>query len=163
MEHDAPAIFVALEQSGFASAIRQSVWLYPFANVGHVVALFCFAGAIAVMDLGLLGALAASAPQRLISRARSVAVLAFCALAATGFMLFSAEASHIVLNPVFLAKMGLVAVGLVNVAIYQFGARRAVEALKPGAPMPSRARIAGFASLAIWLVVAACGRTIAYF
>ena len=90
-------------------------------------------------------------------------LLAFCALAATGFMLFSAEASHIVLNPVFLAKMGLVAVGLVNVAIYQFGARRAVEALKPGAPMPSRARIAGFASLAIWLVVAACGRTIAYF
>jgi hypothetical protein len=163
MEHDAPAIFVALEQSGFAAAIRQSVWLYPFANVGHVVALFCFAGAIAVMDLGLVGALSASAPQRLIARARRVAVAAFCTLAATGFMLFSAEASHIVLNPVFLTKMGLVAVGLVNVAIYQFGARRAVETLKPGAPMPSRARIAGFASLAIWVVVAAFGRTIAYF
>jgi hypothetical protein len=29
--------------------------------------------------------------------------------------------------------------------------------------MPQAARRAGFASLAIWLVVAACGRTIAYF
>ena len=27
MEHQAPAIFVALEQSGFAAAIRQSIWL----------------------------------------------------------------------------------------------------------------------------------------
>ena len=45
--HDAPAIFVALEQSGFAAAIRQSRWLYPFANIGHVVALVAFAGAVA--------------------------------------------------------------------------------------------------------------------
>jgi hypothetical protein len=29
--------------------------------------------------------------------------------------------------------------------------------------MPLRARVAGFLSLGIWLAVAACGRTIAYF
>jgi hypothetical protein len=29
--------------------------------------------------------------------------------------------------------------------------------------MPQRARVAGFLSLGIWLVVAASGRTIAYF
>src|SRR5436853_175834 len=62
MEHDAPAIFVALEQSGFAAAIRQSSWLYPFANIGHIVALVVFAGAVAVMELRLLGALDAMAP-----------------------------------------------------------------------------------------------------
>ncbi|MEA2990742.1 MAG: hypothetical protein QOG83_3453, partial [Alphaproteobacteria bacterium] len=43
MEHEAPAVFVALEQSGFAAAIRQSLWLYPAANVGHIVALVFFA------------------------------------------------------------------------------------------------------------------------
>jgi hypothetical protein len=47
--------------------------------------------------------------------------------------------------------------------IYEFGAKRCVLALGPGVPMPSRARIAGFTSLGIWLVVAACGRSIAYF
>jgi hypothetical protein len=163
MEHDAPALFVALEQSGFAAAIRQSVWIYPFANVGHVVALACFAGAVAVMDLRLIGAFRATAPGRLITRARGVAATAFCALAATGFLLFSAEASHIVRNPVFLTKMALVGAGLANVAIYQFGARRAVEALAPGAAIPPGARIAGFVSLGIWVVVAAFGRSIAYF
>ena len=35
MADQAPAIFIALEGSGFAAAIRQSLWIYPAANVGH--------------------------------------------------------------------------------------------------------------------------------
>ena len=77
MEHDAPAIFVALEASGFAAAIRQSIWIYPFANVGHIVALVCFAGAIAVMDLRP-DRRASRRPRRakIIGRARRVAIAA---------------------------------------------------------------------------------------
>ncbi|HKA78784.1 MAG TPA: DUF6644 family protein [Xanthobacteraceae bacterium] len=163
MEHQAPALFVALEGSGLAAAIRQSLFLYPLANVGHIVALVCFAGAIAVMDLRLVGAFAATVPALVIARARRVVIAALCVLAVTGFMLFAAEASHVVLNPVFQLKMALVAVGLVNVAIYEWGAQGAVYALPAGAAMPRRARIAGFISLGLWLAVAACGRSIAYF
>jgi hypothetical protein len=163
MTEDAPAIFQALEASSFAAAIRQSVWIYPFANIGHIVALVCFAGAITVMDLRLVGAFAATAPAKVIGRARRIVIVALCGLAATGFLLFSAEASHVILNPVFLTKMTLVAAGIVNVAIYEFGAKRSVMALPPGAAMPQRARVAGFLSLGIWLIVAVCGRTIAYF
>ena len=39
MTDAAPEIFVALEQSSFAAAVRQSLWLYPAANVGHIVSL----------------------------------------------------------------------------------------------------------------------------
>jgi hypothetical protein len=163
MTEDAPAIFQALEASAFAAAIRQSVWLYPFANIGHIVGLACFAGAIAVMDLRLVGALAATAPAKVIGRARRVVIVALCAMAATGFLLFAAEASHVIMNPVFLTKMSLVAAGIVNVGIYEFGAKREVMALPPGTAMPQRARVAGFVSLGIWIVVAALGRTIAYF
>jgi hypothetical protein len=162
MEHDAPAIFVALEQSGFAAAIRQSIWIYPFANVGHIVFLTIFAGAIAIMDLRLIGGLAATGPAVLIGRARTAAALAFCGLAFTGFLLFSAEASHVVVNPVFLIKLALIGAGLANVAIYQFAIRRTVETIPPNAPMPAVARRAGYISLLIWILVAACGRTIAY-
>jgi hypothetical protein len=163
MEHDAPALFVALEQSGFAAAVRQSRWLYPFANVGHILSLLAFAGAVAVMDLRLLGAFAATAPGRVLARARIAAIAAFCGLAATGSMLFSAEASHLVGNPVLRLKFLLVATGLVNVLIYEIVARRAVETLPPGAPLPRSAGAAGALSLVIWLAVAACGRSIAYF
>jgi hypothetical protein len=163
MHEEAPAIFVALEQSGFAGAIRQSVWIYPLANVGHIISLVAFAGSVAVMDVRLLGGLAATAPGRLIGRARTFAIVALVGMLATGFILFSAEASHVSMNPVFQIKIALIAAGLANVAIYEFWAKRSVEGLAPGAAMPSRARLAGMLSLGIWVAVAACGRSIAYF
>ena len=163
MTDAAPAIFVALEQSGFAAAVRQSPWLYPTANVGHVVSLIFFAGAITVMDVRLLGGLGATAPGALLARARNFAIGALAGMVVTGFTLFSAEASHLVLNPVFQLKAVLIAAGLVNVAIFEFGAKRAVEGLAPGLSMPRRAKIAGILSLGIWVFVAACGRSIAYF
>jgi len=163
MTDAAPGIFVALEQSSFAAAVRQSLWLYPAANVGHIVALTFFAGAVAVMDVRLLGGLAATSPACLLARARSFAVAALAGMAVTGSVLFSAEASHIALNPAFQLKAALVAAGLINVAIYEFWAKRTAERLAPGASMPARAKVAGILSLGIWVAVAACGRSIAYF
>jgi len=163
MTGEAPAIFVALEQSGFAAAIRQSLWLYPTANVGHIVFLTMFAGSLAVMDVRLLGGLGAVAPGVLLTQARRFALAALAGMAITGFVLFSAEASHVSLNPVFQLKMALLAAGLANVAIYEFWAKRLIATLTPGAPLPPRARVLGILSLGIWLAVAICGRSIAYF
>ena len=163
MVDGAPAIFVALEESGFASAIRRSTWLYPAANVAHIVSLVCLAGAVTVMDLRLLGALSASDPALLLRRARACAIAALAAMALTGLMLFSAEASHLATNRVFQLKLVLIVAALGNVALYELLARREVEALRVGALMPARVRIAGLLSLALWIAVAACGRSIAYF
>ncbi len=163
MNEQAPAIFIALEESSFGAAIRQSLWIYPVANIGHIVALVFFAGALAVMDVRLLGGLSATAPGFVIGRARSFAIAAFAGMVLTGFLLFSAEASHVALNPVFQLKMALVGAGLVNVALYEFGAKAKVAGLAPGAVMPARARMVGAVSLLVWVFVAACGRSIAYF
>src|SRR5262249_34844921 len=80
-----------------------------------------------------------------------------------GSVLFSAEASHLALNPAFQLKVALASAGLINVAIYVLWGRRAVARLAPGAAMPARAKIARMLSVTIWLAVAACGRSIAYF
>jgi hypothetical protein len=163
MEHEAPAIFVALEQSAFALGIRQSSWLYPLANVGHIVSLLFFVGAVTVMDVRLLGGFAATEPGRVLARARGVAIAAFLGMVVTGSMLFAAEASHLVVNPVYQIKMALVAAGLLNIAIYELAGKRAVVGLAANTPMPASAKTAGALSLGIWVVVAACGRSIAYF
>jgi hypothetical protein len=163
MNHAAPAVFVALEQSHYGAAIRESLWLYPVANVGHIVALVCFVGAVAVMDLRMAGVFAATAPGRVLRGARTAAIVAFLGLAATGSMLFTAEASHLVLNPVFQIKLGLIALGLINVAVFELYTAPKVRDLPPLAPLPRAARAAGILSIAVWLVVAACGRSIAYF
>src|SRR6266545_2712024 len=140
MTGEAPAIFVALEQSGLGAAIRQSAWLFPVANVGHILALVMFAGALAVMDIRLLGGLSATSPAHVLMRARSIAISAFVLLAATGFLLFTAEASHLILNPVFQIKLALIGLGLANLAIFEFGVKRSVVDLSPGVAMPVNSR-----------------------
>ncbi len=163
MNEAAPGIFVALEGSGLGAAIRQSTWAYMTANVGHIVALAVFAGAIAVMDLRMAGALAATSPGKVLRNARWVVTAALLALVLTGATLFIAEASHVIMNPVFQLKLGLIALGVVNVALFEFLVAQKVRDLPPLTKMPVAARAAGIASITIWLAVAACGRSIAYF
>lgn len=163
MLDSAPAVFIALEQSGFAAGIRQSLWAYPVANVGHIVSLVCFAGAIAVMDLRMAGLFAATAPGRVLRGARIAAMAAFGGLVISGFILFAAEASHVIMNPVYQIKLGLIALGLINIAVFEWVTAPKVRDLPPLAPLPAAARTAGVLSLTIWLAVAICGRAIAYF
>jgi hypothetical protein len=163
MLDSAPAAFVALEGSGLGQAIRQSSWIYMAANVGHIVALAVFAGAVAVLDLRMAGAFAATSPGHVLGRARRAVVGAFLALLLTGAVLFTAEASHVIMNRVFQVKLALIALGLVNVALFEAFTAAKVRDLPPLAPLPAAAKRAGIASLAIWIAVAICGRSIAYF
>lgn len=163
MTDAAPAIFVVLEGSGLGAAIRQSTWAYMAANVGHIVALVVFAGAIAVMDLRLTGAFAATSPGYVLRMARRVVIIAFIGLALTGSVLFTAEASHVVMNPIFQIKVALIGLGLLNVALFEYLVAPKVRDLPPLTPLPLAAKRAGITSIAIWIAVAACGRSIAYF
>ena len=160
---DAPAIFVAIEASGLGTAIRQSRWLYMLANVGHIVSLMVFAGALTVMDVRMAGGLAATSPGYVLRAARRAAMIAFAGLVVTGAFLFTAEASHVVVNRVFQIKLGLIALGLINVVAFEIFVAPKIEKLPPLSPLPSGARAGGLASIAIWIAVAICGRSIAYF
>jgi hypothetical protein len=64
---------------------------------------------------------------------------------------------------VFRLKVLLVGAGILNMMIYEIGARRPVAKLPPGAPLPRAARASAAISIVIWIAVAACGRSIAYF
>jgi hypothetical protein len=163
MLDSAPAIFVALEGSGLGQAIRQSSWIYMTANVGHIVSLVVFAGAVAVLDLRMAGVFAATSPGAVLGRARRAVIWAFLGLVLTGAVLFTAEASHVIMNRVFQVKLALIALGLINVALFEFFTAPQVRDLPPLAPLPAAAKRAGLASLAIWIAVAICGRSIAYF
>ncbi len=163
MTDAAPAIFAALEASGFGAAIRQSRWLYMVANVGHIVSLMVFAGAIAVMDLRMAGALSATLPGYVLKASRRVAIAGFIGLVLSGAFLFTAEASHVIVNRVFQIKLGLIALGLLNVALFEILIAPKVKDLPPLTLLPSGARATAVASISIWIAVAICGRSIAYF
>ena len=163
MLDSAPATFVALEGSGLGQMIRQSRWLYMAANVGHIVSLVVFAGAVAVLDLRMAGAFTATSPGHVLSRARRAAIWTFLGLALTGAVLFTAEASHVIMNPVFQLKLVLIALGLLNIALFELFATPQVKDLAPLTPLPWAARRAAVISIVLWIAVAICGRSIAYF
>ena len=60
-------------------------------------------------------------------------------------------------------KGHLVAAGLINVAIYQFWASPRSNILHPAHPCRQPKAMGALFSLIIWIAVAACGRSIAYF
>lgn len=162
MHPAAPGFLVAIESSEIGAYIRQSVWLYPTANVAHVVAVALFAGAIAVMDVRLMGALTGSDPARVVRGARRAAVLALLGVFVSGAMLFIAEASHVALNPVFQIKMALIVFGIFHAFVVGGRAVRELHRLGPQAPMPGLVRFAGGVSMLTWIVVVGLGRYIAY-
>jgi hypothetical protein len=162
MNTAAPGFLVALETSEIGALIRQSVWVYPTANVAHVLAIAVFAGAIAIMDVRMMGGMAGSDPARVVRGARRAAVAALIGVLLSGAVLFTAEASHVALNPVFQIKMALVAFGLVHALFVGGRAVRALDTLGPQAPMPGFARVSGALSMLAWLSVVGLGRYIAY-
>jgi hypothetical protein len=154
---------LALEQSGLGEAMRGSSFLYPLANVTHILGLAAFAGAVAIMDVRLLGGFTALPLAPFVARWRRAAMAAFALQVGSGILLFSAEASAIAENPVFRLKLLLIAIGLANVAVFELATRPKLSGWQPGAAPPAAARFSGAISLGAWLAAAAAGRLIAYF
>jgi hypothetical protein len=162
MEAEAPAIFHAIEHSALGALIRQSVWIYPTANTAHILGLVFFAAAVAIMDLRLLGAFSSTPAAQIVFPARRVAILAFLVQAASGIVLFIAEAGHIAVNPVFQLKGLLIVLALANALILGRLSQAALGAGPGQTRVPARLRTAAKLSIALWLAVAAAGRLIAY-
>ncbi|WP_052710422.1 hypothetical protein [Azospirillum thiophilum] len=85
----------------------------------------------------------------------------------TGLLLFVSEATALAGNPAFLVKIGLLVLALANIALFHRGpggksiSGRASDGIRRRKPPPA-ARLAGAASLLLWVGVLAAGRLIAY-
>jgi hypothetical protein len=148
------AFWLALQESGFGAFVRNSVFLYPAANVLHVLGVMSFFGLVATMDLALLGVGERPAKQ-VIGRLRPFAVALLLLIATTGSVLFVAEAVAIAANPVFQLKVALILLALANVIVNEW-------VLRTRGDGASLARLTASVSLLAWLGVAALGRLIAY-
>lgn len=148
------AFWLTLQDSGFGGFIRDSVFFYPAANILHVLGVMSFFGLVATMDLALLGAGQRPARQ-VIAKLRPFAVALLVLIAASGSVLFVAEAVAIAANPVFQLKVVLILLALANVVGNELVLRSHGDAA-------GLAKLTAGVSLAAWLGVAALGRLIAY-
>lgn len=163
MQHEATealALALALERSGFAAAIRASTWIYPAANVLHVLGIALLFGSVATFDLRVLGVTWGSKPAEVARIALPLARLGLVIALPTGFLLFSTEASAYAVNPVFQAKFAAIAIAFLNLALFHAGSYRRIG--QWAGEVPATARLAAGVSVGAWLLALICGRFAAY-
>jgi hypothetical protein len=164
MEHGsplAPAWAAALEASAWALSVRDSTWIYPLANLLHLLGLTLLVGPIAVLDLRLLGIARAVEVPALSRLLTPVAITGLLLSMTSGSVLFIADATALVSNPVFLIKMSLLALGLANAIGFRLLWRGYLKSWDTRPPAAGRLQAA--ASIVVWLGTATSGRLIAYF
>ncbi|MDR9807870.1 DUF6644 family protein [Rhizobium hidalgonense] len=143
-----------------AVALRRSGTLYMFVNAAHILAIGLLVGAILPLDLRLAGFFR-KVPVDIVAPflSRSAGVGLVLAIA-TGFCLFSVRAVEYAENPAFLAKLGLIAFGLLNLLTVHVG-RGWKTLIATGVIRPSL-RVSAALSVAIWIAAVLAGRWIGF-
>lgn len=135
--------------------------LYPAAEILHIMGFVLLVGSIAALDLRLLGFGQTIAVRPLARLLLPLSRIGFLVAIAMGFLLFSADAAHVVRNPAFQAKLLLIAAALINIVIAHVGPWRRITGWAGG--VPAGAKMTALASLMLWLGALTAGRLIAYF
>jgi hypothetical protein len=161
VEHQPAApIFLALQESALGHAMRSSPALYPAVEILHILGFVVLVGSILALDLRLLGLGRAIPIQPMAQLLLPLSGFGFLLAISMGFLLFSADAAHVVRNPAFQTKLLLIAAALVNIVIAHVGPWR-VALWR--AEASGGAKVTALVSLLLWLSAVCAGRLIAYF
>jgi hypothetical protein len=152
-----------VEHGTLAELVRENDLLFPFIESVHVLAVCLVVGSIAVVDLRLLGFASVDRPVGHLMRSiLPITVGAFGLAVAAGSLLFISHASKYLENRFFIAKITLIALAGVNMAVFHLIGARNLDQWENDALPPLFARVAGGLSLFLWVSVVACGRWIGF-
>ncbi len=150
------SLYIWLEGTSLSTWLRESpsLWAFPFVLILHTVGLAFFVGANVAWDVRVLG-FSLGIPLDALRRYFLVMWAGFWVNAFSGALLLLAYPTKALTNPLFFAKLALIAFGVV----LAFRIRREVD----GHPDPSSlARMLAAVSLACWVAVIFAGRLLAY-
>lgn len=153
----------AVADQPWSIALHESLYGYPIVESMHVWALCLFVGLTIVLDLRLTGLAFRTVPvSEVVRRILPWQIAGFIVMVISGVLLVYAIPIRSYQNIFFRVKLVLLVLAGLNVWFFNSGAYRRVEAWDRDPIPPARARFAGFASLALWVVIIFCGRMIAY-
>ncbi|MBA2492220.1 MAG: hypothetical protein H0V34_11155 [Gammaproteobacteria bacterium] len=151
-----------LQNSLVAESLRGSTWVYPLVNAAHILGFALLVGAIVPLDLRRLG-LWRSVPVATLSRVLTPIAGAGLVIAVTaGVLLFITRAVEYAASGLFQAKIGLVAIAVMNAIVFR---RRGVQrsAAAPNHTSTIAARGTALVSLLCWSAALLLGRLVGYF
>jgi hypothetical protein len=143
-----------------AGYLRGSTAAYAAVNAAHIFSLALVVGAIAALDLRMLGLFRTFPLGALAVPLSRVAATGVALSIATGILLFAVRPVAYAVNPAFLIKLALVAVGVANALALRFN--RHWAAAVDGASIHASIRAAAMFSLLVWAGAILAGRWIGF-
>jgi hypothetical protein len=151
-----------LQEIGIAAAMRESLWLYPFVEILHILGFVVLVGAVVMFDLRLLGFSSRIPVRMLAGHLLPWSLGSLIVVVPAGLLLFLTDAAAIISNPAFTLKILLLFTVAGNALAFHLGPFRTVVTWDVHTPAPRSARFHATISLLLWASIIACGRSIAY-
>ncbi len=157
------AFLKALEATGLATKIRDSLFIFPLLEATHVIGLGLVFGTIAIIDLRLIGLASSQRPfKRVYSDILKWTWAAFALTALTGALMFITNATVYYHNFYFRIKMLLLVLAGINMGVFELTLGRRVDTWDKDPSAPPLGRVVGVLSIALWIAVIFMGRLIGF-
>lgn len=149
--------------TSWSVGLRESLYVWPFAESIHVLVITLFVGTTLMLDLRLLSIAFRRTPaSEFTTRLLPWTRVGFVVMVATGLLLFYANPVKYYHNLFFRIKVVLLIGAGLNVWLFHGRTHRQVGAWDLDHPAPRAARAAAVVSLVAWAAVVVVGRLIAY-
>jgi hypothetical protein len=147
-----------------STSLRESFYVFPIVEGTHVISLAFSVGLIIWFDLRLAGLILTDQTVSAVFRPiRPFMLAGFTVTFLSGMLLFWSLALRCYGSPFFWAKMIMLVLAGVNIAVYHLTIDRRQAEWDTLITPPHQARLAGLISLTLWVGVIAAGRLMAYF
>lgn len=154
-----------VDQSSVATAVRESLYIYPALETLHAIGLGLLFGSILAFDLRVLGVHKAL-PLRLLGRHLLPWVwLGFGLNAVSGLLMFASDAVKFSTNVALQGKLILIVLAGLNAVVFE---KRLHPRYASGpdadteVPSPGPAKISAALSITLWLAIIVAGRMMAF-
>jgi len=151
-----------LSSADAVSALMRTSWAWPVCETLHFTGLCFLFGTIGIFDLRLLG-VAKRVPIAALHRLVPWGVAGYLVNVTTGSMFLLTEPDQYVFNTAFHFKMLFMALAGLNVAMFYLRVFREIRPIGAGGDLPRAAKLAGGASLLLWVGVMVCGRLLTFY
>jgi hypothetical protein len=152
-------MLAGLETTPLSTWLRESpsLWAYPLILTLHTVGLAVLVGPSWALDLRLLG-FATAIPLRALERAFPIMWVGFWINGISGLLLFAADATTKGATLLFVTKLGLIAIAVVNIVAI----RHVVYRPNREPSTSATARGLAIVSILLWIAAIGAGRWMAY-
>jgi len=154
-----------LANTQFSQWMSETLWTEPLIETIHVLTLTLFLGFAVLLDLRLLGITLKRKPvSEVLAQFNPWLFGGFAVMITTGVLLFCCDPVRFYNThpPFFKVKMVMLVLAGINVLIFNLGIGRRVKEWDLSPSTPGGAKIAGMVSIALWILIVAAGRAIAY-